>query len=561
MKPRHAYGAVAIWCVVVFAFVSNLCAQEGIVPRHVGVPQDWSQHHVVFSRTGLAQHPDLMDREPRVRDQVMQRWQPPNWGVFRSVAQDADPQLISVKRSGPKRDWNFNLASGRLSPHTFPAKFSFDPAAPPDCTNDYVVFGLSIPGTTGGQANLVAFNNLYVNPGGTGFCTGTAPNVMFAYNISTLPTGKIVTSPILSEDGTKIAFIESVSGATPSAIFHVLTWTAVPGGTSVTTAADPGAAMTSLPFSLAANDTTSSPWIDYGADIVYVGADNGTVYQITGAFRGTPTLSSSPWPVVIPGTVHLSPPVLDAGLGLLMVGGQGGNLYQINTASALVVATIPVGTGGTTSGIVAPPVVDVTNGTTFVVSANNGTSAVLVEADTAAALNVLTEVSIGQGSVLGTKLHLYEPAFSNDYYNDPSTGILTVCGTGAGDTSPAQYVFGFTGRTMHTSSLFSRQLLISTAARCTGVTEFFNPHIGLTPGTDFFFFGLSQDCAPVGGGVAAGCVAEIAGAEGSPLFVTVAGGPTGIVVDNYSSDSEASSIYLSAAGSDTAYKFTQNGLN
>jgi hypothetical protein len=40
----------------------------------------------------------------------------------------------------------------------------------------------------------------------------------------------------------------------------------------------------------------------------------------------------------------------------------------------------------------------------------------------------------------------------------------------------------------------------------------------------------------------------------------VAGGPSGIVVDNYSTAAQASSIYLTAEGQQTAYKFTQNGL-
>src|SRR5947207_2597354 len=60
-----------------------------------------------------------------------------------------------------------------------------------------------------GQANLVAFKNLYVNPSGTGFCSGTAPTVSWAYNVSTGSSG-INTSPILSLDGTKVAFVEGV---------------------------------------------------------------------------------------------------------------------------------------------------------------------------------------------------------------------------------------------------------------------------------------------------------------------------------------------------------------
>jgi hypothetical protein len=46
-----------------------------------------------------------------------------------------------------------------------------------------------------------------------------------------------------------------------------------------------------------------------------------------------------------------------------------------------------------------------------------------------------------------------------------------------------------------------------------------------------------------------------------PLSVAVSGGPSGIVVDNYSTEPQASSIYFTAATADTAYKFTQDGLN
>ncbi len=41
---------------------------------------------------------------------------------------------------------------------------------------------------------------------------------------------------------------------------------------------------------------------------------------------------------------------------------------------------------------------------------------------------------------------------------------------------------------------------------------------------------------------------------------TVAGGPSGIVVDNYSTAAQASSIYLTSENGNTAHKFTQNGL-
>jgi hypothetical protein len=239
-----------------------------------------------------------------------------------------------------------------------------------------------------------------------------------------------------------------------------------------------------------------------------------------------------------------------------MVGSTNGSLYQINTATGALSSPLVVGSG-LSSGILAPPVVDITNGTTFVVSANDGTSAVLVEADTAS-MTQLSKARIGQGAAGGTALSLYQPALSNNYYNNPSTGVIRLCGTGAVDTTPWQYAFGFTGRTMKTTPSFSQQLLTSTTARCTGWTEFFNPNIGITPGTDFFFFGLTRDCTATGG--PGGCVAEITNTNTTMVTATVAGGPSGIVVDNYSTAVQASSIYLTAETLQTAYKFTQNGL-
>jgi hypothetical protein len=646
VKPRHPYAAVAVWCVLFFALVPGMCAQEAAAPRHTGFPQDWSEHQIVFSRDGLARHPNLIYREPRVLQQAMQRWQVPNFGVFH----DADPLPTSVNKSGQHRDWSVALG-GRLNANMFPSKFSFDVGAPPDCINDYVVFGLDVAGVTGGQANLVAFNNLYSDPvNGGGLCDpasgpGLGPNVLFAYNITTVAGGKIITSPILSLDGKKIGFVESVPGAAPSAIFHVLTWTAG-GGLTAAAAPAPGS-MLSVLFSPAANDTTSSPWIDYGADTVYVGADNNNtatipskVYQITGVFLGTPTLSLAPWPVMVGTSFRLTAPVLDSLLHLLMVGGGNGNLYQIDTTTGVLSTAVVGAVGGTTPGIFAPPIVDITNGTTFVVTANDGVSAALVEFNTFALMQQ-AKAEIGKGSTgsPGTPVKLYQPAFSNDYFNDPSTGLITLCGTGATDTSPWQYAFGFAGDTMSETALFKRQLSASTTDRCTGWTEFFNPNVGASPGTDFFFFGLTGDCSitvlgdaitatsvvsnvltvtannsftvgetvyiqgtaesflngqsvtiasligsgPTYTGFTAnftasnysnatdtgtvgpsttGCVVALGNNAGTTTTTTaaVAGGPSGIVVDNYSTAAQASSIYLTAEGQQTAYKFTQNGL-
>ena len=504
MKRIRPYSAAAalsvIFFAVFFALVPGMCAQEAAPPRHTGVPQDWSQHHIVFTRDGLARHPDLIDREPRIRYQTMQRWQGPNAGVRGGAAPLRVP--VSANKSGLHRDWDVALA-GHLLADTFPAKYSFDPSAPPDCTNDYVVFGLATPeaaNTAATNANLVGFNNLYVDAAGDGFCGGTDPTVLFAYNITTVTGGRIVTSPVLSEDGKQIAFVESVpanfdgSGNLASAIFHVLTWAA---GGSLTAAALP--TMTSVPLLApplaTANDTTSSPWIDYGADTAYVGTDNGVVWQITGVFTSTPTLSTSSWPITLHAGYKVGSPVLDGRQGILMVGSFNGNLYQITTATGALGTPLVVGlSGGTTPGIVAPPIVDITNGTTFVVSANDVFfgSAAIVEVDTGSNA-ALAGASLGLGST-GTPhpapvLRLFEPAFSNEYYNNPSIGVISLCGTGTStmpvdDTSPWQYTFGFTVTPPSTQPImnpspntgFPVQLSTSTTDRCTGWTEFFNPN-------------------------------------------------------------------------------------
>jgi hypothetical protein len=443
---------------------------------------------------------------------------------------------------------------GRIALNMFPSKFSFDIAAPPSCANDYVVFGLSVAGTAT-KANLVAFNNLYAGPGGP---CGAAPAVLFAYNITTVPTvpgvitgGKISTSPALSLDGTKIAFVESVVGPPAVAIFHVLTWNRGDGALNLP--ATPN--MTSLTFA-AANSTTSAPWIDFVNDVAYLGADDAKIYKIIGVFRGTPALAGAPWPVTVSPNFRLTPPVLDSRRHMLMVGSANGKLYQIDTVSGQLKSLV-VGLQGTKNpGILGTPIVDVTNGTTFVVSANDGTSGVLVEADTAS-LTQLAKARIGVASANAAKtvVDLFQPAFSDSYFTNPSTGLVRLCGTGDADTTPFQYAFGFTGTTMLTTPSFKQQLLTSPDARCTGWTEFFNPNIN--GGTDFFFFGLTQDCT--GNGLPAGCVVS----RSSDTVLTKAtlnGGPSGIVVDNFSTVGQASSIYVMADRLSKAFKFTQNGL-
>jgi len=539
VKPKHPYAALASY-IAFLVIAQGLWGQQP-PPTHVGVPQDWSDGTIAFSLDGLAEHPDVIEREPRVRHQLMQRFPALEPYFFRDVLEGD----LDSSNHPDHRDWNVTFVAGHVANNMYPAKFSFNPGAPPSCTNDYVVFGLNAQGISGKQANLVAFNNLYSGPGG--LC-GSAPTVLFAYNITTFKGGKVILSPVISENGTKIAFVES-AGLT--AVFHVLTWTAGQG--TLSNPATP-TAMTSLTFSTTATSSTSAPWIDYTNDIAYVGVDGGLLYKITGVFRGTPTLSGAPWPITVSEGHHLTPPVLDSTRGLLMVGSLNGNLYQINVTTGAMAVLVVGGHGKTSPGITAPPIVDVTNGVTYVVDADDGTSAVLVEVETAT-LTQLAKARIGQGAAGGTALTIAQPALSNAYYQNPSTGQIELCGTGTSDRTPWLYAFGFTGHTLNTTPAYSQQLLTTAGITCSNWTEFYNPNIN--GGTDFFFFGLTSDCNGAG---TLGCVVA-ATAEGVPLVTApVDGGPSGIVIDNYSTAGQASSIYLTAESASVAYKFTQDGL-
>jgi len=202
-------------------------------------------------------------------------------------------------------DWSVSLGTGNVAPNMYPAKFIFNLNSNPDCANDYAVFGLNVAGVTGGQANLVGINQLYSGTAPTGLC-GTTPHVNWAYNGTAAAGGRVLTSPQISPNGDKIAYVESTAGAS---IFHVLTWKAGEG-TSATAAASPTAmgtctastsCLVSVAYSVGSTTTLASPWVDYASDKAYVASDNGNIYRLSCAF--TCALNTAPtvdWTFALP---------------------------------------------------------------------------------------------------------------------------------------------------------------------------------------------------------------------------------------------------------------------
>ncbi len=349
----------------------------------------------------------------------------------------------------------------------FPAKFNFYINNMPDCTNDFVVYGLNVA-SSATQANLVGVNNLYSGSGGT---CGTAPTVYWAYRASTA-AGKITTSPVLSLDGTKVAFVESTGS---QSILHVLAWKASNGTvtspivpTTVTTVVGcTTPCMSSLTYDSSHGTTLSSPFYDYQAstDTLWVGNDNGKLFQITGVFTGTPTVSNSNgWlasGVTVAATgIKMTGPILDANSGNIFIGGSDGKLYSVSSSTAAVNGSIAVGSGSANGGgIVDSPIIDGSNGTVLSYAAANAanvggttfaanTSAVVVQTTTA--LGSPKVATIGEGSLgTTTNLNVVSGSFDNAYFNWPGSGVnpghFYAIGTTSTVTSPTLYQLGYSG--------------------------------------------------------------------------------------------------------------------
>jgi len=248
-------------------------------------------------------------------------------------------------------DWSVNMGTGAtLGMGVFPAKFSFG-ISTANCASapspDFVVYGTSLAGS-GTQASIAAFDNLYSG------CPLTVPTVFWAYNTG----GTIVTSVALSLDGSQVAFVQSSAGGVASLV--LLKWkagTGTLGAPFVPAPVAPAAyraciapCMTSIPFSGGTNDTGSSVFPEYGADMIFVGDNVGMLHEFTGVFAGTPAEAGAPFPVTV-STEALSSPVFDPGTGKVFVGdylisgaancsvvtGACGFLYSVNASTGVVV--------------------------------------------------------------------------------------------------------------------------------------------------------------------------------------------------------------------------------
>ena len=392
-KPFFSRGVLifsAACLVCLFAATTTLSGhQDEVHGKRYAVLTDWTTHHVLYPLYGSPERMALAGRDPRSTFSWL-RHSPdaPHW---RGPRHPRDSR-------GFDRDWSISLGGGGTAANMYPAKFTFDITAAPDCTNDYIVYPVNTAGSST-QANLVAFNNLYSGTAGRqrAVCNRTTrwrtttesrATVLWSYNVSAIG-GAVTTSPVLSWDtggaspsvlGTKVAFVESAAGS--PAHFHVLAWkagdgqdTTDPDGlqntlkpaqiTSFVTTDPVAGSGTATDLALGADptgtDTISSPYVDYAHDYAYVGNDIGVLYRIKDVFCPSyntdagctaglgPSIDTS-WGTGGSVTVGafcgvLTGAVDDSVTGDVFVGCSDGRLYGY-TSTGVALTTVPLHYGG-----------------------------------------------------------------------------------------------------------------------------------------------------------------------------------------------------------------------
>jgi hypothetical protein len=568
--------------------------------------KDCNTRHAIYSQTGTSAALEAARRDPRAlfrwreveqRQQAQRQIQTQQFRSYLNFRFGREPRRFPTRRASDIHiDWNISLGTGTTKPGMYPAKFSFDTNATPNCLTDFAVFPVNVAGSPT-QPNIVAFNNLYSgNTGATGICDGrtkppgdtdvkTSATVFWSYNVNKI-AGAVNTSPVLSFDatGSKVAFVESAVGS--AAHFHVLAWKSGDGvGTNlqnaltpkpITTFTDPAAPVagsgtaSDLALGVAATgtDTLSSPYIDYGHDTAYIGNDAGVLFRIKNVFctlascgGASPSLDTT-WGTAGAVTVcagELTGPVQDFLSGNVYVGCADGKVYGFNSSgTALAIPSIAVGNGSANGGVVDSPIVDGLNRFIYAVSgtgaAPNTTHAVLVQATTSlsgpCAGGTLCVATVGNPGVHPA----HAPAFNDSYFTSATSANWRILQGGfTGGTSGTLTLYGATfsaARAMTTGTPASTFTLGTTPGEYAPLTEFKNGAINWLFVGVFVVTPANLGLLNINNFPPAGFTQTVL--EGS--------GPSGMIVDNASASAQASSIYFGVAGPNQAVKLTQAGL-
>jgi len=525
---------------------------QGAPPVHVGgaeitgIPEDWSHRHVVFSDPGAEQEAiqggrheqwQTVVNDPRYVMQQLRknapvqgpaavdaeyraRWDSEAGGVRTPLETSADdpfafggiqrrerpnPFNRRIKEPAIQKDWNMSLGGTGLAAGHYPAKYSTLGTTGATCS-DYVVFPTGAAGATT-QATIVAFNNLYV---GTGGCAATNPTVYWAYNTGTGATANL--SPVLSLDGSQVAFVQT-SGGTASLVILKM---AASGGTVGAPTFGTGAGLVSnanyrgctapcyTTLSLGAADTNSAPFYNYSgnnADKLFVGDNTGHMHVMTGVFNGTPGIDpgGSGWPLTvssatIDGTgfssAALNSPVYDSISQNIFVGDASGFLHQFqglgSPGTVHTSSQMECGTGGLSD----PAIVDSTSENVYAFigdgcSATPGPSYVnRFTAGTTIATFGQNNADFGNAGTNDTGTVQRAGTFDDQYFaSSGASGNMYSCVNGRVYQIPMNSTTGLNGTTAVTPNTFGTVVpngQVADTAACSPVTEFLGVKVATT---------------------------------------------------------------------------------
>ena len=481
---------------------------------------DWSYHHVTFSKPATAELAGRLEQDPRYRQQIRRQ----SVSVTQAERPEAVVPELQVRKHGAGKNqglWSEDLGTGAtMGALNYPAKFSLTTTTA-NCASDFVVYPTGLVGS-GTQASIVAYSNLYSG------CTGTVPSVYWAYYIDS--GNAIQNSPVFSLDGSQLAFVQVNSN---EAALVLLKWVASASETvahpdpvtlhgSYTNCHEPCRAVFNLnDAGTFVNDTNSSIFVDYPSDTAFVGDDSGYLHKFNPVFNGTPVnppaeVKGGGWPVQLNPTTPtaLASPVYDSVSGNVFVTDEGGFLYRVNSSTAAVTTSGQLDfsdlfDGG--PGIVEGPILDFTSELLYVFATSDGSLSCNAGADCTAVYQLSTsflagdtgsEVLVGNSSIAPTPPSpMYIGAFDSTYKNSAdATGHLYVCGnTGA---APTIYQVAIQGGVLGTVN--PGPVLSSGTTPCSSVTDVLNPSTSGSA-TEWIFAsaengGVSSACA------AAGCV-------------------------------------------------------
>jgi hypothetical protein len=560
--------------VVVISFAAVRATKAAEEPIHLVT--DWSHRHVLFSAPHSLMDQFRLSRNPRYIQQIIRRNAEQNdqgngWRWWHP----------HERRHLLHGDWSIDMGAGAtVGAGNYPAKFSFN-AGTASCS-DFVVYNTSLPGSST-QASVVAFNNLYVGSGG--LC-GAAPSTYWAFNTG----GTVVTSVVLSLDGSQVAFVQNNSPVTQATLV-LLKWAPSFGTlaspdtlTAVSNAAYPTCpipCMTTIPFSLDAGfstmgDTLSSPFYDYAGDILYVGDGKGYLHKFTSVFlsRGTAfpaeTIVSGVniWPALTSNNFALTNPVYDQDTGSIFVGSLFGTLKRVNTVvgggAGPVDKTAQIDTADVNFD---GPLLDSTNGVLYLVVSDSAALTGQTSGVSALYTFPVNFVNLTSGiqtvlSTDGPATAIYLGAFDNQWFLG-NAGHMYACASAAGAGNNIPTLYQISVSTTGVLGTVSTGPALSTSASgpplCSPVTAFFNSSNksgGIHPGgTDLIFLSvtnLGQTTTPIRCPSNTGCLmsfdvtsgATISSSTATAATTQEAGGTSGIIVDGSSASVGASQVYF-----------------